>query len=133
VVNTTVPPSISPSTCNSTAASSWTMALDPLTGGALNSGFFQFYTGATINVTTNVNGQVGTSGVSGIANIGTGTPTDVIYNNQIYMISSPANGSPPTSPLDPKKSLCPPGSLSCPPQVHYKNISPQRLMWIQRR
>jgi type IV pilus assembly protein PilY1 len=131
VVNTTVPPTNSPTICNSTQAASWTMALDPLTGGALNSGFFQFYTGVTINVTTTVNGV--TQGVSGVANLGTGTPTDVIYNNQIYMVSSPGNGSPPSSPLDPKKATCPPGVTTCLPQVHNKNISPQRLMWIQRR
>jgi type IV pilus assembly protein PilY1 len=133
VVNTTVPPTNSPTTCNATLAASWTMALDPLTGGALNSGFFQFYTGATINVTTTVNGSVTTQGVSGVANLGTGTPTDVIYNNQIYMISSPGSGSPPSSPTDKNKSMCAPGVTSCPPQVHFKNISPQRLMWIQRR
>jgi type IV pilus assembly protein PilY1 len=133
VVNTTIPPTNSPTTCSTTLAASWTMALDPLTGGALNSGFFQFYTGATINVTTTVNGQVTTQGVSGIANLGTGTPTDVIYNNQIYMVSSPGTGSPPSSSIDPTKSLCAKGTGNCPPQVHYKNISPQRLMWIQRR
>jgi type IV pilus assembly protein PilY1 len=136
VVNTTVPPTNSPTTCTTTPVTSWTMALDPLTGGALNSGFFQFYTGATINVTTTVNGQVTTQGVSGVADLGTGTPTSVIYNNQMYIISSPnANGTPPPcSQSDASKCICPPGTPNChTPQGHNKNVSAQRLMWIERR
>lgn len=133
VVNTTVPPTTSLTQCNSTPAVAWTMAIDPLTGGALSEGFFQYYTGATINVTTTNGGITTTQGVSGVQNLGTGTPTDVIYNNQVYMVSSPPPGSPPACPAGSTQCINPPGTTTPLPQVHYKNVNAQRLMWLQRR
>jgi type IV pilus assembly protein PilY1 len=127
VVNTTVPPTNTPTTCSSTPISGWTIALNPLTGGALTSAFFQFYTGAFINVTTTVNGLVTEQGVSAVANLGTGTPTSVVYQNQVYMVSSPtSNGA--TAP----NGLCPTGQ-SCGKKVTGPPLLTQRLMWLQRR
>jgi type IV pilus assembly protein PilY1 len=137
VVNTTVPPAFAPTTCGSISAAAWTMALDPLSGGALTSAFFEYYTGKYINVTP-TNGVE--QGVSGVADIGTGTPTVVVFNNNNYLVASPVtsggngggsgNSGAPSNGVN---SVCLPPYTNCPVGVHYKNITAQRLQWIQRR
>lgn len=135
VVNTTVPPSSVPTTCSTISAAAWTMALDPMSGGALTSAFFEYYTGKFINVTP-TNGVE--QGVSGVANLGTGTPTTVVFNNNNYLVGSPVTsggtgGANPGAPANGTNSVCLPPYTNCPVGVHYKNITAQRLQWIQRR
>ncbi len=135
VVNTTVPPTNTPTTCSTTAAAAWTMALDPTSGGALTSAFFEYYTGKFINVTPTNGVELG---VSGVANLGTGTPTTVVFNNNNYLVSSPVTsggtgGGNSGAPSNGTSSVCLPPYTNCPVGVHYKNITAQRLQWIQRR
>jgi type IV pilus assembly protein PilY1 len=128
VVNTTVPPTNTPTMCTSTAATSWTMALDPATGGALTSSYFQYTTGKFINVTVTSAGQSNEQGVSGVANLGTGTPTEVVFNGQAYQVNSPVTGSATTPP-----GICPAGMATCPAKHHHVNFKAQRVTWIERR
>jgi type IV pilus assembly protein PilY1 len=130
VVNTTVPPTNSPTTCSSTAATSWTMALDPTSGGALSSSFFQYTSGKFINITaTNAAGQpIGEQGVSGVSNLGTGTPTAVTLNGQQYLVSSPVTGPGNTPPA----GVCA-NSGGCVPKYSHNNVQAKRVTWIQRR
>ena len=135
VVNTTVPPTNTPTTCSTTSAAAWTMALDPVSGGALTSAFFEYYTGKFINVTPTNGVELG---VSGVANLGTGTPTTVVFNNNNYLVSSPVTsggtgGGNSGAPSNGASSVCLPPYTNCPVGVHYKNITAQRLQWIQRR
>ncbi|MGA2778781.1 MAG: PilC/PilY family type IV pilus protein [Steroidobacteraceae bacterium] len=136
VVNTTVPPTTMPTTCASTSAAAWTMALDPVSGGALTSAFFEYYTGKFINVTSPNGVQ---TGISGVADLGTGTPTTVVFNNTTYLVSSPVTsgglggGGNAGAPSNGTNSVCLPPYTNCPVGVHYKNITAQRLQWIQRR
>jgi type IV pilus assembly protein PilY1 len=129
VVNTTVPPTNSPTTCSSTTAAAWTMALDPATGGALSSSYFQYVNGHYINVTTTSAGSE--QGVSGIANLGTGTPTEVIYQNQAYQVDSPVTGGANVAP--PPPGVCLAGESSCPVKHHFINVSGKRITWVERR
>lgn len=115
-VNTTIPPTNTPTICTATTDSSWTMALNPLTGGALPSSVFQDSNLNFINVTT----TNGTLPVSGEANAGTGTPTLVIYNNQSYLVAAPNANSGTTSSRNVNA-------------VTNNNIQVKRLMWIERR
>jgi type IV pilus assembly protein PilY1 len=117
-VNTTIPPTNTPTICTSTTDSSWTMALDPLTGGALPSSVFQDSNLNFINVTT----TNGTLPVSGEANAGTGTPTLVIYNNQSYLVSAPNSGT--------GTGVATGSNVNA---VTNNNIQIKRLMWIERR
>jgi len=99
------------------------MALNPLTGGALESAVLQNSSLNFINVTT----TDATLPVSGEANAGTGTPTLVVYNNQSYVVSSPNAGSGPGSGAGTIHS----GSTPIP--ITNNNIKVNRLMWIERR
>ncbi len=109
VVNTTIPPQASATSCYSAAASGWTMALDPGTGGSLPASFFE-------DATKNHNVlNVGTSPVSGLALGGTGSFSTVQYGSQFYGITQTT-----TSPFI--GALNPPG-----------NLKGKRLTWIQKR
>ena len=109
VVNTTIPPQISATSCYSAAASGWTMALDPGTGGSLPASFFE-------DATKNHNVlNVGTTPVSGLALGGTGSFSIVQYGSQYYGITQTT-----TSPFI--GALNPPG-----------NLKGKRLTWIQKR
>ena len=109
VVNTTIPPQVSATSCYSAAASGWTMALDPGTGGSLPASFFE-------DATSNHNVlNVGTTPVTGLALGGTGSFSVVQYGSQYYGITQTT-----TSPFI--GALNPPG-----------NLKGKRLTWIQKR
>jgi hypothetical protein len=72
---------------------------------------------------------VSDQGVSGIANLGTGTPTEVVSNNQAYQINSPDTAADSTPPA----GICPVGYSQCPVKHHHTNVSGKRVTWIERR
>lgn len=113
VVNTTIPAQNSATSCYSTSASGWTMAIDPATGGSFPSSFFE---DATSNHNTlNVTSGSTTVPVSGLALGGTGSFSSVQYQSQYYGItqttSSPFIGA-----------INPPG-----------NLKGKRVTWIEKR
>jgi type IV pilus assembly protein PilY1 len=132
VVNTTVPPTNTPTKCNSTQAASWLMGLDPATGGAQSVSYFEDTHHKLLNANYNGIDQ----GISGMANVGTGSPSEIIGTaaaggaNQHYLVLSPCIncGSPggPGGPGGPGPGG--PGSVN--PQA---NTTVQRLTWTQRR
>jgi type IV pilus assembly protein PilY1 len=103
VVNTTVPANNSPFTCSVQTAQGWTMAINPLTGGALGGSFF----GA-------VGAPAGTI-VSGVALSGTGSPSVVSANQVPYLVTQTVNGT---------------GAVV---QVNPQGNSGGRLTWIEVR
>jgi type IV pilus assembly protein PilY1 len=113
VVNTTIPPQASATSCYSAAASGWTMAIDPATGGSFASSFFEDGT-ANHNVLS-VNGSSGNVAVSGLALGGTGSFSTVQYQTQYYGITQTT-----TSPFI--GAINPPG-----------NLKGKRVTWIQKR
>jgi type IV pilus assembly protein PilY1 len=115
VINTTIPPQASPTSCYSSAASGWTMALDPATGGAFATSFFE---GSTTNPDGSTNHNVlnvGSIPVTGIAVGGTGSFSTVQYQNQYYGITQTT-----TAPYI--GAINPPG-----------NLKGKRVTWIQKR
>jgi len=113
IVNTTIPPQNSATSCYSSGASGWTMAINPATGGSFASSFFEDATANhnTLNVTT---GGVSTP-VSGLALGGTGSFSTVQYLTQYYGITQTT-----TSPFI--GAINPPG-----------NLKGKRVTWIQKR
>lgn len=77
IVNTTVPPANSPTTCTVTTPTGWTLAVSPENGGAFASSFFPGPDGTFANLN-----------VSGLQLNGTGTPT-------IVVIADPPSPQPP--------------------------------------
>jgi type IV pilus assembly protein PilY1 len=128
IVNSTIPPTSTPTTCSSTALSSWTIAIDPATGGALSDAFFQYSNGNFINVTTTTAGETSTQGVSSVSDLGIGTPTSVTYNGQMFVISSPL----PPGATPPPAGMLPSGSAA-PFKGHGKPPSVKRWSWVERR
>jgi type IV pilus assembly protein PilY1 len=93
IVNTTIPPATSAIMCLSTAASGYTMAINPATGGSFNNSFFSFLdTAGKLNF-LNVNSSGTNIPVSGIALGGTGSASIVVSGTQDYLITrrSPAS------------------------------------------
>lgn len=70
IVNTTVPPANSPTTCTVTTPTGWTMAISPENGGAFPTSFFP-----------GPDGTFSTLNVSGVAWNGTGTPAIVVIGD----------------------------------------------------
>ena len=112
IVNTTIPPSTAPTMCFSSAASGWTMALNPATGGAFTSAFFGDTNGNFL--TTVVNGAP--VPVSGVALGGTGSPSMVQSGTQSYVITQTVSGQ---------------GALIR--NFPQGNTQGKRLTWIQKR
>jgi len=120
IINTTIPPATAPTMCFNSAASGWTMALNPATGGALSSSFFDNPTTySPINVTTtNTTGSGSTAStvpVSGAAYGGTGSVSTLQGGSQFYFLSQTGTGAI-------AKPINPPN-----------NYKGSRLTWIQRR
>jgi type IV pilus assembly protein PilY1 len=121
VVNTTIPAASAATMCFSAAASGWTMALNPATGGALTSSFFDNPgTHSPINVTssTTTGGSTTTSEapVSGAAFGGTGSLSIVQGGTQYYGLMQTGNGTPVLMPANPQG-----------------NYIGSRLTWIEKR
>lgn len=93
LVNTFIPSSVSNLTCSSQPSSGFTMALDPATGGAMQSSFFADPSGNFVTI----NGQV----VSGMAQNAVGTPSIVTYGGQPYMVNQTAGGTGKVAPINP--------------------------------
>jgi type IV pilus assembly protein PilY1 len=113
VVNTTIPPQIAATSCYSAAASGWTMALDPATGGSFPTSFFENPTGnhSALNATT----SGGTYAVSGVAAGGTGSASTVLTGSQNNLLEQgPGGGF--------HLPINPPG-----------NLKGKRVTWIQKR
>jgi type IV pilus assembly protein PilY1 len=113
LVNTTIPPTTSVNSCNSTPPGGWTMAIDPATGGALPKSYF-----AINGQFTSINGQ----NVSGAGMDGTGSLSTVVW--------TPPAGGPQETWL--VTQTMPPGGKVVqvnPPGGSLGN----RLTWIERR
>ena len=108
ILNTTIPPSTSLSTCTSTLPGGYTLAINPATGGAFTNSVFG---NANHNYIT-LNGQV----VFGEAESGTGTPSVVTYNGLSYVVSQNVQGTGFIAPVNLQSSTL--GS---------------RLTWIEKR
>ena len=85
VVNTAIPPAVSTTQCTANSQTGWTMAFDPVSGGALPQNFF-----STVN-----------SAASGVQGNAVGTSTAVIYNGQVNVMSQTAPGNVLTKPVTP--------------------------------
>lgn len=108
IVNTTIPANDSPTSCTSSGATGWTMALDPATGGAFKNSFF----GTASNTFISIENQV----VSGIALNAVGSPSVVTANNAPYLVNQTVTGVGAVNAINP-----PGGSQS------------KRLTWTQKR
>jgi type IV pilus assembly protein PilY1 len=108
IVNTTIPASNAPTTCGSSTASGWTMAISPATGGAFKNSFFG---DANHNFTT-IKNQV----VSGVALNGTGSVSIVSYQGKTFALTQTPQGP------------------ATPTQINPTGFTKgDRLTWIQRR
>jgi type IV pilus assembly protein PilY1 len=108
IVNTTIPANNSPTTCSSSTARGWTMALDPATGGAFQNSFF----GTSNNTFISISNQV----VSGIALNAVGSPSIVTANNLPYLVNQTVTG------VGAVNAINPPGGAQS-----------KRLTWTQKR
>lgn len=106
IVNTVVPANNSPLTCTAQTAQGWTMAVNPVSGGAFQQSFFASSTGQFVSI----NG----SPVSGIALNGTGSPSVVTANNNPYLVTQTVNGAGAVN------QISPPG-----------NMYTKRLTWLE--
>jgi type IV pilus assembly protein PilY1 len=106
IVNTVVPANNSPLTCTAQTAQGWTMAVNPVSGGAFQQSFFASSTGQFVSI----NG----SPVSGIALNGTGSPSVVTANNNPYLVTQTVNGAGAVNQINP------PG-----------NMYTKRLTWLE--
>jgi type IV pilus assembly protein PilY1 len=119
-VNSTVPPTNTPQTCSATLASSWFMGLDPTTGGALPQ---PYLLDASHHPLIATNAGV-SGGVSGEANLGIGSPSEVLgpgtggISNQHYIVVSPIPGG---------------AGTGITPVNAPANTSVKRITWIQKR
>jgi type IV pilus assembly protein PilY1 len=121
VVNTTIPGSAAAIMCYSSAASGWTMALNPATGGALTSSFFDnpgSHTPLNVTSSTTTGGTTTTSEapVSGASFGGTGSVSIIQGGNQYYGLMQTGNGTPVLMPANPQG-----------------NYIGSRLTWIEKR
>jgi type IV pilus assembly protein PilY1 len=104
IVNTTIPPTNSVANCNPTSAGGWTMAINPVTGGAFTTTFFNSTTTNTTAVT------------NGVALSATGTPSIVNSGSKIFLVTQNVAGTGVAT------QIYPPAGTSG-----------KRLTWIQRR
>ncbi|HTV97614.1 MAG TPA: PilC/PilY family type IV pilus protein, partial [Steroidobacteraceae bacterium] len=120
VVNTTIPAATASTTCFSAAASGWTMAIDPTTGGAFSvSSFVNPGTQTPINVTQSTTTGSGTTtssyGISGEATGNTGSESGLLGGTAAYLIGQGPGGK---------------GNLTA---VSKHGLKGNRVTWIQRR
>ena len=105
------PPTSSPTSCTAALASGWTLAINPITGGAFSTSFFANSNGHFVNY----NGQV----VSGLALNGTGSVsvvTNTFQNNTLTFLITQTTQGPQSPPINPPAA-----------------VSASRLTWAQRR
>jgi type IV pilus assembly protein PilY1 len=128
IVNTTIPPTNSPTTCASTTPTGFTMAISPTTGGSFPASVFADSTGSFNNL--NISGVEwnGTGSGEVVTSGGTGTVGSKVY--YVTQTSSVSNGSQggvgtaggtTTQPLPPQQMNVSGGTQG------------GRLTWIQRR
>lgn len=82
VVNTAVPPS-SESLCEIGVQSGWTMSFNPSTGGGMPEDFFDRGSGFDSGADTVAGARIG----------GVGTPTEVVYQGESYLVTQTSSGS----------------------------------------
>jgi type IV pilus assembly protein PilY1 len=127
VINTTIPPATSATSCFNATASGWTMAMDPVTGGAFTTAFFLDSNANSINTP---NGPA-----TGIAIGATGTVSSLIAGGgQSYILTQTGGSVPPSS----AGSTGSTGTGTTGTGFLGKNASPgavsgKRLTWIQKR
>jgi len=123
IVNTTVPPANSPTTCTVTTPTGWTMAVSPENGGSFSSSFFQ-----------GPDGTFSTLNVSGLQLNGTGTPTIVIVADPL---PNDPNNPPPKNPPGVNGSYMVTQDTSGNGDAHKVNppagTQGGRITWIERR
>jgi type IV pilus assembly protein PilY1 len=134
VINTTIPPATSATSCFNASSSGWTMALDPTTGGAFTTSFFLDSNSNAINAP---NGPA-----TGIALGGTGTPSSLIAGGgQSYVLTQTSGGAPPAgggSTTGGSGSVGGGGGNTSGNAVIVRSSTPgaikgKRLTWIQKR
>ena len=132
VVNTTIPPATAATMCYSSAASGWTMAINPATGGEFAQSFFVAPSTYTF---LNVNANSTNLPVSGLALGGTGSTSTVqSAGGQWYLLTQTVNnsggGGASGSCTGTNCSNPPPGL----PPVHPPgNYTGSRVTWTERR
>jgi type IV pilus assembly protein PilY1 len=127
IVNTTIPPTNSPTTCSSTTPTGFTMAINPTTGGSFPASVFADSTGSFNNL--NISGVEwnGTGSGEVVTSGGTGTVgSKVYYVTQTSTVGTTSNGvgsgsGTTTQPLPPQQMNVSGGTQGA------------RLTWIQRR
>jgi type IV pilus assembly protein PilY1 len=127
IVNTTIPPTNSPTTCSSTTPTGFTMAINPTTGGSFPASVFADSTGSFNNL--NITGVEwnGTGSGEVVTSGGTGTVgSKVYYVTQTSTVGSGSGGvgttgTTTTQPLPPQQMNVSGGTQGA------------RLTWIQRR
>jgi len=127
IVNTTIPPTNSPTTCSSTTPTGFTMAISPITGGSFPASVFADSTGSFNNL--NISGVEwnGTGSGEVVTSGGTGTVGSKVY--YVTQTSSTGSGSSgvgngngnATQPLTPQQMNVSGGTQG------------GRLTWVQRR
>jgi len=111
LVNTTIPASNNPLNCTAANATGWTMAISPITGGALAKSFF----GDSMGHFVNYNGQI----VSGAALNGTGSVSIVTTGGAqpgTFLVTQTTSGVGVVLPVNP-----------------LANAKGSRLTWVERR
>ena len=127
IVNTTIPPTNSPTTCSSTTPTGFTMAINPTTGGSFPASVFADSTGSFNNL--NISGVEwnGTGSGEVVTSGGTGTVgSKVYYVTQTSSVGSGSSGvttgnGNATQPLAPQQMNVSGGTQG------------GRLTWVQRR
>jgi type IV pilus assembly protein PilY1 len=113
VVNTTIPPTGSLTTCSTTAAGGWTMGIDPSSGGALSTSFFN-------STSTNTS-------VSGLGTGATGSASAINSGGKFYLLvqtpPAPANCT----------ANCPVGGPTTLQVTPPPGTGGDRITWIERR
>jgi type IV pilus assembly protein PilY1 len=117
IVNTSIPPANAATMCYSSAASGWTMAVNPATGGSFNQSFFVAPSSFTFLNTQSMP-------VSGLALGGTGSVSimQAAGGQWYFLTQTVGSGGGPGSPN---------GATALP--GHAQNYKGSRLTWTQRR
>jgi type IV pilus assembly protein PilY1 len=124
VVNTTIPPATSATSCFNAPSSGWTMALDPANGGSFATSFFLDSNFNSINTPTGV--------ATGIALGATGTVSSIVAGGGQGYVLSQTNGSA-TSGGATNGNGSDSGGGTLLPNANVGAIKGKRLTWIQKR
>ncbi len=117
IVNTSIPPANAATMCYSSAASGWTMAVNPATGGSFNQSFFVAPSSFTFLNTQSMP-------VSGLALGGTGSVSILqAAGGQWYFLTQTVGSG--------GGAGSPNGATALP--GHAQNYKGSRLTWTQRR